>query len=211
MVERVVRPGPGRRMRGGTVLGFLVGLIAGLSIAVVVAMIVTRAPVPFLDKGKRTPEPALEPKSLSEAPDPNAPLHATARPAAGAAVPAASAPAATRPAVAPSSSSAPIVASAPASAPASVGAPGALPGTANAPTDASYLLQAGAFRSSSEAENMKVRLALIGFEARVLDAQVNGQTLYRVRVGPYAQLDSMNRARARLAENGIEASVVRQR
>ena len=58
---------------------------------------------------------------------------------------------------------------------------------------------------------MKARLALIGFEARVLDAQVNGQTLYRVRVGPYAQLDSMNRARARLAENGIEASVVRQR
>jgi len=200
MVNSVV----GRRMRGGTLLGFLVGLIAGLSIAVVVAMIVTRAPVPFVDKGNRTIEPALEPKSLSEAPDPNAPLHAKARPAAAATTPAAAA----APSLAVTPPSAPIVASAPSA------APGAAPGAAIAPDtqgDASYLLQAGAFRSSSEAESMKVRLALIGFEARVLDAQVNGQTLYRVRVGPYAQLDSMNRARARLAENGIEASVVRQR
>ncbi|MCO5099317.1 MAG: SPOR domain-containing protein [Burkholderiaceae bacterium] len=189
-----------RRMRGGTVLGFLVGLIAGLSIAVVVAMIVTRAPVPFVDKGNRTTEPALEPKSLSEAPDPNAPLHAKARPAEAATTPAA--PASPSLAVAPPS--APIIASAPSAAPGA----GIAPDTQG---DASYLLQAGAFRSSSEAESMKARLALIGFEARVLDAQVNGQTLYRVRVGPYAQLDSMNRARARLAENGIEASVVRQR
>lgn len=203
MVDPVVRPGFGRRMRGGTLLGFLVGLIAGLSIAVVVAMIVTRAPVPFVDKSRRTVEPALEPKSLSEAPDPNVPLHAKARPAAGATASPAAAASSGSPAVAPS---APIVASAPSSA-----VPGSSSGAADAQGDASYLLQAGAFRSSSEAESMKARLALIGFEARVLDAQVNGQTLYRVRVGPYAQLDSMNRARARLAENGIEASVVRQR
>ncbi len=39
-----------RRMRGGTLLGFMIGLIFGLSIAVVVAMIVTRAPVPFVNK-----------------------------------------------------------------------------------------------------------------------------------------------------------------
>lgn len=210
MVDRLVRPGSDRRMRGGTLLGFLVGLIAGLSIAVVVAMIVTRAPVPFVDKSKRNAEPALEPKSLSEAPDPNAPLHAKARPA-GAAVSSAAAPSPGAAAgsasagIAPPSASAPIVASAPAS------VAGASPGAPDAQGDASYLLQAGAFRSSSEAESMKARLALIGFEARVLDAQVNGQTLYRVRVGPYSQLDSMNRARARLAENGIEASVVRQR
>src|SRR5690606_40725064 len=78
MVHRVVRSSLGHRMRGGTLLGFLVGLIAGLSIAVVVAMIVTRAPVPFVDKSNRMAEPALEPKSLSEAPDPNVPLHAKA-------------------------------------------------------------------------------------------------------------------------------------
>ena len=58
---------------------------------------------------------------------------------------------------------------------------------------------------------MKVKLALIGFEARIVTAEVNGVTFYRVRVGPYAQIEDMNSARSRLAENGIEASVVRQR
>jgi len=206
MVHRVVRSSVGHRMRGGTVLGFLVGLIAGLSIAVVVAMFVTRAPVPFVDKGNHGSGRTLEPQSLSEAPDPNAPLHAKVRPAevATASGPDASASGSQAPAGAAGAASAPIVASAPSSV-----APGSASGAAAG--DVSYLLQAGAFRSSSEAQSMKARLALIGFEARVLDAQVNGQTLYRVRVGPYAQLDSMNRARARLAENGIEASVVRQR
>ena len=47
--------------------------------------------------------------------------------------------------------------------------------------------------------------------ATALTAEVNGVTFYRVRVGPYGQLDDMNKARTRLAENGIEASVVRQR
>ena len=36
------------------------------------------------------------------------------------------------------------------------------------------------------------------------------QALNRVRVGPYARLDDMNRARGRLGENKIETAVVRQ-
>lgn len=58
---------------------------------------------------------------------------------------------------------------------------------------------------------MKARLALVGYEARILTAEVNGQTLYRVRVGPYTGLDDMNKARGKLAESGIEAAVIRQR
>lgn len=76
---------------------------------------------------------------------------------------------------------------------------------------AGYVLQAGAFRAQGDADGMRVKLALLGFEARVLPAEVNGQTVYRVRIGPYAQADEMNRMRARLAENGIEATVIRQR
>ncbi len=202
MAHRVVCP-LSTRMRGGTLLGFLVGLIAGLSIAVVVAIFVTRAPVPFLNKGNRPAERVIEPKSLSEAPDPNLPLHARVRPSE-----AVSPPPSTAPGV-----SAPLAMAPPAAPPgAQPGAPiTASPALPSASGDTSYLLQAGAFRSSADAESMKARLALVGFEARVLTAEVNGQTLYRVRVGPYAQLDTMNRARARLAENGIEASVVRQR
>ncbi len=178
-----------RRMRGGTLLGFMIGLVFGLSIAVVVAIIVTRAPVPFMNKGNRAPEKVLEPKSQAEAPDPNAPLYSKVRPG-------------TEPGVPPVPPAAVV---APPAAP-----PGPAPEAAGEARP-SYLLQAGAFRSSSDAEAMKARLALIGFEAKLLTAEVNGQTMYRVRIGPYAQLDTMNRARARLAENGIEASVVRQR
>lgn len=183
-----------QRMRGGTLLGFMIGLILGLSIAVVVAMFVTRAPVPFVNKGNRAPERVIEPRSQSEAPDPNAPLHSKARPGQEPAAPAA-----------------PITASPPVAAPSPGAAPPATAPEAKADDRASYLLQAGAFRSSSDADAMKAKLALIGFEARVLTAEVNGQAMYRVRIGPYAQLDTMNRARARLAENGVEASVVRQR
>jgi len=35
-------------------------------------------------------------------------------------------------------------------------------------------------------------------------------TVHRVRVGPFTRLDDMNRTRARLAENGIEAAVVKK-
>lgn len=44
----------------------------------------------------------------------------------------------------------------------------------------------------------------------VQKAEVNGKALNRVRVGPYARLDDMNRARGRLGENKIETAVVRQ-
>ena len=84
-------------------------------------------------------------------------------------------------------------------------------GAAAGDNPAVYLLQAGAYRSPNEAESMKARLALMGFETQVMTADVNGSTLHRVRVGPYSGLDAMNRARARLAENGVEATVLRQR
>jgi cell division protein FtsN len=196
MVYTVVTTAPGR-IRGSTLLGFMIGLIAGLSIAVVVAMFVTRAPVPFVNKANRAPERVIEPKSQAEAPDPNAPLYSKARPAQE---PASPAPGGTGPAVA---------VAPPAAAPSA--SPSQPPADGRSDDRASYLLQAGAFRSSSDAEAMKAKLALIGFEARILAADVNGQAMYRVRIGPYAQLDAMNRARARLAENGVEASVVRQR
>jgi cell division protein FtsN len=76
---------------------------------------------------------------------------------------------------------------------------------------ASYVLQAGAFRGAADADAMKLKLALMGLEAQVVTAEVSGSPLYRVRVGPYEGLDAMNRARARLAENGVEATVLRQR
>ena len=175
-----------RRSRGGTVFGILLGLLVGLVVAVVVALFMTRSSTPFVDKVKRPPERPADAGKPGELPDPNRALHKGRPPAA--ATPPAPAPTGTAPAGA---------------------APGAA--TAPAPDRTAYLLQAGAFRGQEDADAMKAKLALIGFEARIVSAEVNGVTFYRVRVGPYAQLEDMNRARTRLAENGIEASVVRGR
>jgi cell division protein FtsN len=199
------------RSSGGTLLGILVGLLVGLAIAVAAALYMTKSAVPFIDKVKRPPVPSAEPGKAGELPDPNRALQKGKSVPADATVPAA-----------------PGASAAPGSPATAAAAPGAAPPGANvsppappasgsaAPADAStekaaYLLQAGAFKGQEDAEGMKVKLALIGFEARIVTAEVNGVTFYRVRVGPYAQIDDMNRARSRLAENGIEASVVRQR
>ena len=70
--------------------------------------------MPFVDKGNRVAERTLEPKSMSEAPDPNVPLHAKARPAEGGS-PGAAAGASGAPSLAVAPPSAPIVASVPSS------------------------------------------------------------------------------------------------
>ncbi|GAA4412756.1 SPOR domain-containing protein [Quisquiliibacterium transsilvanicum] len=217
---------PRSAVRGGTVLGFMIGLVIGLAIAVVVALFVTRAPVPFVNKAGRAPDKVLQPRTPADAPDPNAPLYSKNLPSPP------PQPQETRGAPAPrdegggilerlfgrgaesepgdaDAGAAPVVASRPAAAPPAE--PKAARPTADAPTGSGYLLQAGAFRGRDDAEGMRAKLALLGLEGRVLDAEVNGQPMYRVRIGPFAQLDELNNARARLAENGIEASVVRQR
>jgi cell division protein FtsN len=80
---------------------------------------------------------------------------------------------------------------------------------AGAPTE-NYLLQVGAFQNPADADNLKARLALIGVEASVepIDLPEKG-TQYRVRVGPYSKVEEINRVRQTLAQNGIEASLVR--
>ena len=194
-----------RAQTGGTILGFMAGLIFGLAIAVCVAIFVTRAPVPFVNRIGKSPEKVSEPKSPADAPDPNKPLYAKSRPPGADPLGAVIANATTTAAAVPATPAAPVTVD--------PARPGADPAGAR-PPDAdrvSYLLQAGAFRSQDDADGMKARLALVGYEARILTAEVNGQTLYRVRVGPYAQLGDMNKVRAKLAESGIEASVVRQK
>ncbi|MCX7897048.1 MAG: SPOR domain-containing protein [Rhodocyclaceae bacterium] len=72
-------------------------------------------------------------------------------------------------------------------------------------------LQVGAFQKAQEAENLKARLALVGIEAQIAAADVPGKgTVYRVRIGPFATLEEMNRVRKELSEQGIAANLVKQ-
>ena len=73
-----------------------------------------------------------------------------------------------------------------------------------------YILQAGAFRQTEQAERMKASLALIGIEANVQTVTIdNKQTWHRVRIGPYNDLKKLNQVRNRLRENNINAILLR--
>jgi cell division protein FtsN len=95
-----------------------------------------------------------------------------------------------------------------------VAAPGkqleGIPASAAAPIDDKYIyfLQVGAFHEQADAESTRAKLALLGFEARI-NEKPGEANLYRVRIGPFNQVDTMNRIRTKLSENGVEAVIVR--
>jgi cell division protein FtsN len=73
-----------------------------------------------------------------------------------------------------------------------------------------YFIQAGSFQNPADADNQKARLAILGFESSVEPANLPDKgTWYRVRLGPYTKVDEINRVRQALAQNGIDASLVK--
>ena len=215
------------RQAGGTAMGVIVGLIIGLSIAVWVAMTILKTPLPFVDKlGKQT-------KPAGDLGDPNKTLPGGARErrermsdpeqaeAPAAALPAA--PAVTPKPVAPAGKKppepAPVI-DIPAKPPVverskpEKNVVVAMPAeqaaaAAGADEKFTYYLQAGAFRELADAESTKAKLALMGVAATVAERRSELGSLYRVRIGPFTEVDAMNRARTRLSDNGVDAAVVR--
>lgn len=82
-------------------------------------------------------------------------------------------------------------------------------GVPDAADSVRYLIQAGAFRSSTDADALKARIALTGEVARVESAQIEGGTLYRVRLGPYPNASALAAAKQALGSHGIEAVAIR--
>ncbi len=173
-----------RKSSGGTLVGIFIGLILGLCIAVGVAWYMNKTPIPFLTKPKPPEKTAAEPGKTGAKPDEKT----------------------TQQVEKPRFEFYKIL-------------PGAeepvteqqikQAAKAGAPAE-NYLLQVGAFQNPADADNLKARLALIGVEASVepIDLPEKG-TWYRVRVGPYSKVDEINRIRQTLAQNGIEASLVK--
>lgn len=198
-------------MRGGTLIGLAFGLVVGVLISFGVVWYLNKTPLPFVEKvlrpdskekstdgpvalpGKPGDKPIVHEKKFEfydilegrkpaapGAPQPPVPAP-TAKPEAPVAPPAA----------------APQVAET---------APVAVPA---APASMLYL-QVGAFQKAADAESLKGRLAMLGFEAGVQAADVPDKGLmHRVRVGPYADTEQMNRSRGQLSQHGIPATVVR--
>lgn len=73
----------------------------------------------------------------------------------------------------------------------------------------SYILQAGSFRSYPEADKIKARLALLGIEAKIETAKVGGVTWNRIKIGPYANMSTVDKIRSRLRQNNIDVVVIK--
>jgi cell division protein FtsN len=219
------RPAPARgRARGsrrsgvgGTLVGLFVGIALGLGLAAAVAFYVMRAGNPYqpavtgsarepgkeASKGNRA-EPAGTDKPrfdfykiLPGVEEPKVQVKAPERPAADRA--AADHAAATdktigkieeRPAAAPDRAAEPVP---------------------RAPKATERLwLQAGSFSTEGDAENMKAQLALSGIEAKLQQATLPDKSVrFRVRVGPYDNIDEAARVKSDLAKRGFDATVIK--
>lgn len=74
----------------------------------------------------------------------------------------------------------------------------------------SYFLQIGAFENVDDADNMKAKLALQGFEAVVQTAEIPEKGVWhRVRVGPLTDVEQINKVRADLTLNGFNADLIK--
>lgn len=182
------------RQDGGTILGLFIGLVVGVVVAAGVVWYLNKAPLPFVD---RNDKPVAEKGSETKA-DPAkqaaAPLPLPGKPGDKVEekprfefykiLPGTDAP-----------------------------APQATPkqdAAVPAPASDALFLQAGAFQKPTDADNLKARLALLGVEASVQQVTLAEKgVMHRVRIGPYANPDEMARTRTLLAQNGIQASVVR--
>ena len=72
-----------------------------------------------------------------------------------------------------------------------------------------YLLQAGAFEASGQAEELKAKIAMLGLGARVESAQISGKTVYRVRMGPYGTAGDLSDAKRKLSAGGLPAMAIK--
>jgi cell division protein FtsN len=179
-----------RKPSGGTLVGIFIGLILGLALAAGLALYMTNAPVPFVTRAD---------KARSATPQADRALAETARSAESKGVDPAK----------PRFDFYKIL-------------PGQevpvtdkeLRAAAKSPDKSGardvYFVQAGSSQNPADADNLKARLALAGLVASVEPANLPDKGIwYRVRLGPFTQLDEINRVRATLAQNGVDASLVR--
>lgn len=66
-----------------------------------------------------------------------------------------------------------------------------------------YVLQVGSFKQYKDADRAKAKLALRGIQAKIHRVVINGQDVwYRVHIGPFTDVDSIQAMRAKLIESG---------
>lgn len=69
-----------------------------------------------------------------------------------------------------------------------------------------YLLQAGSFRNEADASRLRAGLVLQGLDPRIEEVNVrNGETWFRVQLGPFTDSETLSKTQGVLAENRIDS------
>ena len=175
---------------GGTILGFVLGLGVGLGIAFVIAFYLSKN-TPQERPGVRAPNLPLtikplgapaegEPAAPVEQLDLNKPLQGKS------------------PAATPSDPITDLVNS-----------KKSAETTPTPKSDAIYFLQVGAFIKRADADAQKASLAIQGIQTQLSEVTADGNTLWRVRVGPYNSPDESNPVRDKLNSIGIKPTLIK--
>jgi cell division protein FtsN len=177
---------------GGTILGFVLGLGAGLGIAFVIAFYLSKN-TPQERPGVRAPNLPMTIKPVTpaegeaaapvEQPDLNKPLQGKL-PAPASADPIGDLVNGKKSSEAASS-------------------------TAASKSDAIYFLQVGAFAKRADADAQKAALAIQGIQAQLSEVTSDGNTLWRVRTGPYASVEESGPSREKLNGMGIKSTLIK--
>ena len=72
-----------------------------------------------------------------------------------------------------------------------------------------YVLQAGSYKNTADAERVRAQLALQGVESKVQKVSVDNDTWLRIRIGPISKLDELNRLRQILRKADVDVLVIR--
>jgi len=179
---------PRAKSGGGLLLGVFIGFLLGLGLAAGIAIYFFKTPVPFLNKAKSPEKTSPAPPGLGEAPKSGKAEDTKPRFDFYRILPGQEEPVTEQQLKQAAQAAA----------------------KAGALAKDTYFLQAGAFQNPADADNLKARLALLGLEASVEPTNLPDKGVwYRIRLGPYANVDEINRVRAQLAQNGFDASLVK--
>ncbi|MEY2887240.1 MAG: hypothetical protein RI913_659 [Pseudomonadota bacterium] len=167
---------------GGTLMGFVLGLLLGLAIAVGVAIMLSKgAPEPKLNL--RAPDAVSKSKPVEAIEEGE--IQVEDKPNLNK----------------PLQSKVPL--------PSEMAPKDPIASIAAATQGPEYWLQTGAYKVQEEAQRQKAMLAMQGLEALISERELDGATLWRVRVGPFAGQGEVTQTRARLQSAGIPSTIIR--
>jgi cell division protein FtsN len=182
------------RSGGGFLVGMFAGLVLGLAVALGIAFYLNKTPIPFVSAKAKPAEKEAKPPAIAGMPQGTSPTGTPEKPKFDFYK------------ILPGQEETVTEKELKARAAAAAASKG---GQQDASKDV-YFIQAGSFQNPAEADNQKARLAILGFESSVEPAALPDKgTWYRVRMGPYKKVDEINRVRQTLAQNGIDASLVK--